>query len=66
MAARHGILPQPPDAGFTLRCPSCLEPYALEQVSKVLDELGRIVTTYRCRACEKTIDFADRHPKDAL
>ena len=61
-----GILARPMQPGTFRVCPECRSWFALIQVAEHDDDLKGAITTYRCKKCNATFDFADRHPRDAI
>jgi hypothetical protein len=61
-----GILAKPVQPGAFRVCLECRSWFALIQVAKRDDELQGSITTYRCKQCGATFDFADRHPPEAV
>ena len=60
------ILAKPMQPGMFRVCVKCRSWFALVLISERDDELQGSIATYRCRKCNATFDFAERHPPDAI
>lgn len=62
----HEILAAPLQPGVFRVCIKCRSWFALVLISRCDDELKGSVATYRCRKCNATFVFAQRHPPGAI
>lgn len=60
------LLNAPLQPGRLRDCPACRKIFALKFVSKRDSEQQGEISTYRCKKCDQTFDFAACHPPDAV
>ena len=61
-----GILAEPLQPGAFRVCMQCRAWFALKLIAERNDKLQGTIKTYRCKKCDTTFDFAERHPPYAI
>ena len=61
-----GILAKPLQPGAFRICMTCRAWFALKLVAQRDDECQGSITSYRCKKCGASFDFADHHPPAAV